>query len=220
MITETRLTGPAHYPDQGSKPPLIGRFLQFIGMWVTLPGRKVIDRLMKKHSGFTLIEVVITLAVIAVLVALTVPSFRGTIQNNRATAQANELVSALNLARGESIKRGAPVTVCASTNTVSATPTCSGVNDWATGWVAFTDNNATGAPSVGTVLQVWEPLEGNPTLASGGGTATPFVRFAASGRVTPTTMFTLTLPDCTGNQRRQIDVAPMGRVSVNSMACP
>lgn len=174
---------------------------------------------MKTFTGFTLVELVITLAVVALLVALTVPSFRSTVQNNRATAQSNKLVTALNLARGESVKRGLPVTVCASTDTGSATPTCSGVNDWSTGWFVFTDNNVTGAPSVGTVLKVWEPLEGNPTLVASGA-ATPFVRYAASGQVTPATTFTLTLPDCTGTQRRSIDVAVMGRVSVNPLACP
>lgn len=175
---------------------------------------------MKKNSGFTLIELVITLAVVALLVALTLPNFRSLIQNNRATAQANQLVTALNLARGESIKRGTAVSVCASTNTASAAPTCSGVNDWATGWLVFTDNSAAGSPSVNTVLRVWESLEGSPTLTSGGGSATSFVRFAASGLVNPTTTFTLTLPDCTGEQKREIDVAAMGRVSVNPTACP
>lgn len=66
--------------------------------------------------GFTLIELVITVSIAAIVLAAAIPSFREIIQNNRITAQANELVTAFNLARSEAIKRGVRARACASTN--------------------------------------------------------------------------------------------------------
>ncbi len=91
-------------------------------------------------KGFTLIELMVTLAVAAILLTVGVPSFRATVENNRLTTAANELVSALNLARSEAIKRGVRVTVCKSAD--GATCTTSG--DWEQGWIVFVDLNGDG----------------------------------------------------------------------------
>lgn len=68
---------------------------------------------MKRESGFTLIELVVTIAVAAILMAVAIPSFRGTLQNNRMTTQANEFVTAFNMARSEAIRRAQNVIICA-----------------------------------------------------------------------------------------------------------
>ena len=54
------------------------------------------------------------------------------------------MVTAFNLARMEAIRRGTPVSVCASADQAS----CSGANDWASGWIVFTDANGSGNPTV------------------------------------------------------------------------
>ncbi|WP_448478983.1 GspH/FimT family pseudopilin [Pseudoxanthomonas mexicana] len=77
------------------------------------------------EGGFTLIELVITLAVLAIIVTLALPAFTALINGNRLTAQANELVADLQSARMEAIKRNRPVTLCPSADNV----TCSG-GDW------------------------------------------------------------------------------------------
>ena len=77
-----------------------------------------------------MLELMIGIAVFAVLVGLGVPSFFEIINNNRTTTQANELVAALNLARSESVKRGNPVSVCSS----SVLRRCSVVTS---GWSLF-----------------------------------------------------------------------------------
>ena len=70
-------------------------------------------------NGFTLLELMTAIAVMAVLLSVGVPSFIQIVRNNRITAQTNEMVAALNIARSESIKRGIPVSVCSSTDGTS-----------------------------------------------------------------------------------------------------
>lgn len=87
--------------------------------------------------GFTLIELMVTIAVLAVIVALATPSFAGIINSNRLATASNELLTSLQLARMEAVRRNAPVVVCASENAESASPSCT-AGDWGQ-WVTFVD---------------------------------------------------------------------------------
>jgi len=172
---------------------------------------------MKSENGFTLIELMITLVLAAILLTLAVPSFRQTIQNNRITTQVNEMVTAFNLARTEAIRQGSPVSVCASADQA----TCSGANNWATGWIVFTDTNAVGNPVISNLIRVWGTLPGNPAVSETGGAT--FVRYQSNGTtgvLVPFT-FTHTIPDCSGMQQRSISITAAGRVGgVTKTACP
>ena len=171
----------------------------------------------RKHTGFTLIELMVVLAIAAILATLAVPSFRSTIQNNRVATQANELVSTLQLARGEAVKRGLWVTVCISTDQA----TCTGTN-WASGWIAFVDVNSTGNVDAGdTLLKVSGVLDGGSTLTSNGFTNATRVQYQPSGFSSGSAgTFTLSIPGCTGNEVRAINVASTGRVGTTRTACP
>jgi len=77
----------------------------------------MLRRAMKaKQTGFTLIELMFTIVVLAVLLGIGVPNFRDFIRNSRMTAAANDLLADLNLARSEAVKRRVPVTLCKSTD--------------------------------------------------------------------------------------------------------
>src|SRR5690606_39053909 len=89
----------------------------------------------RRSHGVTLIEMMVTLAVAAILLAAAVPSFTSLIQNNRAATQVNDFVTAVHAARGEAIKRGMPVTLCASNNQQG----CNAGSTWSNGWVVFED---------------------------------------------------------------------------------
>jgi type IV fimbrial biogenesis protein FimT len=69
-------------------------------------------RIARRTSGFTLIELMITITVASVLLAIAVPSFNGMIVSNRVSTQANEFVAAINFARSEAIKRNTSMTMC------------------------------------------------------------------------------------------------------------
>ncbi len=72
-----------------------------------------------KQTGFTLIELMFTIIVLAVLLGIGVPNFRDFIRNSRMSSAANDLVTDFNLARSESVKRRVPVTLCKSQNGTS-----------------------------------------------------------------------------------------------------
>jgi prepilin-type N-terminal cleavage/methylation domain-containing protein len=96
-------------------------------------------RIEARQRGFTLVELLVTLAVFAILVGLAAPQLRTLLIRRTVSSQAESLSAGLRLARSEAIKRGQYVTMCASNNAESATPTClaNGASDWGSGWIVF-----------------------------------------------------------------------------------
>ena len=87
---------------------------------------------MKTQTGFTIIELMITMAVAGILLAVALPSYRDQIKNNCLTTNVNALVTSLQMARSEATKRRATVSVSAS-NSGDAT------NEWGLGWTVWED---------------------------------------------------------------------------------
>jgi len=130
----------------------------------------------KNNAGFTLIELMVTVSIAAILIGMAIPSFTDTIASNRLTANANEMVTALNFARSEAIKRGTQVTIAR----------LSGTNKkWESGWQVFVDingdgilddtspstpcetNASTGSPTEDCLLRNYDVLPNGYTLRSG-----------------------------------------------------
>lgn len=170
---------------------------------------------MKKTLGFTLVELMVTLAVGIIILGVGIPAFTGLMASNRATGYANEFVGALRLARSEAVKRGEGVTLCASNGDNTA---CSGT-DWQNGWLVFTDPDDDRAYTAGTdtLIRVWQAPEGGASFNA----ATPAsIRFLASGeRSGEVSDFAFEMDDCSGNQARTISVSKMGRTQVTHSAC-
>ena len=88
--------------------------------------------------GFTLIELLITIAILAIVLALGLPSLREFLIRNQVSSISSEFSSDVSRTRIEAISRNSCVTMCSSTNTNSAAPSCSTAgNNWQTGWIIF-----------------------------------------------------------------------------------
>jgi len=95
-------------------------------------------------AGFTLIELMVTLAVVALLVAITVPSWNGFVGRAVVDAASGELAADLALARSESVRRQTAISVCAGALSGGAA-SCSGSGNWGNGRVVWcTDSSASG----------------------------------------------------------------------------
>jgi len=94
---------------------------------------------MKKISGFTLVELLITLGVVAIITSIGAPSLRQFIQNAKINTATNELVSALHVARSQAIRQAGFACVCASETASDAIPVCLASNNWEKGLIAFFD---------------------------------------------------------------------------------
>ncbi|WP_197023893.1 GspH/FimT family pseudopilin [Microbulbifer sp. HZ11] len=172
-----------------------------------------------RQRGLTLIELMITLAVLAVIVAIAVPNFNTMIQNNRSLSLGEELASALNYARSEAVKRSTRVTLCGSTDGSA----CNGA--WTDNWIVVLDTAATddaAAPVVANanaVLRFWEAPDNNASLTASQGGATPtFVRFTRKGTLGRSANGAVTLnasfSGCSSNSARQVTVGPAGMLNM------
>ena len=129
--------------------------------------------------GFTLIELMITLAIFAVLSAIAVPQFTSMINNQRVKVAVGDLHASLTFARSEAIKRSAFVGVCAKTDDSSG---CQNSSDWARGWIVFLDADGNGLP--GAVSDILKRQEAIPTVTLTGTNSN--VSYTRDGRLRAT----------------------------------
>lgn len=102
------------------------------------------------ERGFTLLELMVVVIVLALLLAIALPTFEATINNNRLAGASNELMASIQTARMEAVRRNQRAAVCLSDNAKSAAPTCatSDIN----GWITFVDANKNGTFNAGDTL--------------------------------------------------------------------
>ena len=141
----------------------------------------------KNIQGFTLIELIVTLAVFSVLVAIAAPSFNAFTDSSRRASEVNNISGALSYARSEAIKRNSTVSVCARTSTVGA-ETCSAVvatDEWQHGWMIFDDTDADGVLDAGeTLLRLFGPISNGSVISETSGNAPLAITFRGSGFIT------------------------------------
>jgi len=184
--------------------------------------RKIMHNQPEHSFGFTLMELMVTIAIAGILLGVAIPSFTSIISSNRLTTYANELVTALNLARSEAIKRGVRITLCKSTNGNS----CTAGNDWSQGWITFTDqnNNAAYDSATETLLRV-QTKSANATIIGNTNVAN-YISYIATGqtKLTSGAFQAGTIKVCddrTGNVGINIVLNSVGRMSTRrNISCP
>lgn len=155
----------------------------------------------RAQRGFTLLELMVTIAILAILLAIGVPSFTAYIESSRATATANELLYYTQLTRSEAVKRNSAVTLCPTADQ----ETCATDSVWTQGWLVIAGSE---------VIRVQSAIPGNMTL-----TLNPTltqITLTAVGTTANATDFSLTI----GAQTRCISLLTSGKADVSQGDCP
>lgn len=103
--------------------------------------------LLRYSRGFTLVEMFIALVALSILLSVSLPSFRDTVEDVNTNARVKELITSLSLARSEAVKRGENIHVCAANN--AGTDCAAG--QWSLGWIVFEDVNGDADGSAGSI---------------------------------------------------------------------
>jgi len=178
-----------------------------------------------KQTGVTLTELLVVLAIAAILAGLAIPGFASLVHSSRLSAATNELLVSLHLARGEAIKRNARTVICISANGSA----CATGGGWHQGWLVFHDANNNAALDSGeSVINARLALPDSIRL-TGNSTVSKYISYAPSGGTKSVTgafqAGTLTVcnvADASGAARRVV-ISSTGRprvARVTLASCP
>lgn len=171
------------------------------------------------ERGFTLVELLVTISVMAILLVIAVPSFTDVTLGSKLSSYANSLAASAYLARSEAIKTNNSATLCVSSNGTSCA-----AGGWEQGWIVFRDPNKNAAVDAGeAVIQVQAALPTGMKVAADTG-ATSFI-FSPTGVSSFLSDTTLTVCRATpaGSQERVVTIRATGRPDVKKTAtgiCP
>ena len=172
-----------------------------------------------RSAGFTLIELMIAVAIMGILISIAAPSMRDMLINNRVQGVSSDLVADLSLARGTAAAKGQRVTICQSTDSA----TCTGGSTWQGGWIVFVDGNSNGTfePASDTLVKAREATNTNLTVApynasstalTSANTSTTSVRLRPSGTTTVSAAIGFRICQ-SGFVYRDVLISTLGRVS-------
>lgn len=158
-----------------------------------------------RNGGFTLIEMMIVLAIVAVLLVLVPPGMSQLSLNTNLKSYSHEMLSSVYLSRSEAIKRNTPVTLCVSTDGA----TCAGAGDWEQGWIVLATD--------GTVIKNQQAITtGYRMTGSATAPGNHTMVFQPSGAASTSSIITICRKTpAVGNWEREVRVSATGRARVS-----
>ena len=167
------------------------------------------------RAGFTVVELMVTIAILAILLGIAAPSLRDFVLNTRLTGQANDLLGDLMLARSEAVKRDLPVSLCGKKN--NGDTACGEDPKWGGGWFVVVDTNGNGKMDDGALpMKAGDTLGGGNTLINNApGSSKGAVTFSPTGTASSGAT-TLTICDERG-QGRLVSLNKLGQASVSKI---
>lgn len=172
----------------------------------------------KTARGFTLIEMLVTVAVLVVLVVAVGPSFVEALRSNRVQTQSSALFTALVLTRSEAVKRNHSVILCKSGDGA----TCTTGGNWEQGWLIYPDkDNDASKDSDEAVIRAYGALGGGSTLRTGALYANRVI-FRSDGTVSAQDSFRICGADGEAAKARKITINATGRpyTELGTGSCP
>lgn len=163
--------------------------------------------------GFTLVELIVTLAIGAVLISIAVPPMTEMLNTQKANSTVNALFTSLNHARSEAIKRNARAVLCKSATGLS----CTSGGGWEQGWILFHDANNNAALDAGEVVVHQQGPTTQGTRLTGNAPVADYVSYGPSGSAKLTSggfqagTFTLCLASMSSTAVRRIVLSGTGR---------
>ncbi len=135
------------------------------------------------YSGYTLIEILVSLAIVAIMAGMAASPLASIIESTRLENRISDLLTTMHLARSEAVTRNSRVTICKINPSASTTACDTGVG-WDSGWIVFVDSDADGVADSGeTVLQTYMGMGSNITVTPTTGFAN-FISYRPSGSST------------------------------------
>lgn len=169
--------------------------------------------LKKTGGGFTLIELMLTLLIASIILAIAVPGLASLVDNNRLQTGAQNLFSALMLTRTEALKRNREVIMCKSDDGVDC-DTGTGTN-WEQGWLVYVDADDGGDVDADEILNVHGPFNGGLTLRVSGSDFDDQIAYGTDGSASGAGTFILCNQDGDTNNAREVQIALTGRPKMN-----
>jgi len=173
-----------------------------------------------KRRGFTLVELLVVLAVGSILLAIAVPGYGFLVEVGRLSAATNELVAAMHFARSESIKRGVRISLCTTSSPTAAVPVCDPTANWHQGWLVFEDGGTRGVLDQQDVLlrvgqdDLWRDISVTPSNFS------HHISYLSNGMSQgPNNLGNGKLVLCLQHMERQIVVSVTGRIRLVTGNC-
>lgn len=177
-----------------------------------------------RRSGFTLVELIITIALVAILASLALPSMQTTLRRNQVNTEVNRLLADLLYARNEAVTRSRVVTVCRSSNQTGCGG--GGAGQYDVGWMTYmaTGPRIAYSNSVGfELLRVGDAAGGNVQIRAAGAQAPAFISYLPSGRVEPVVPGPVVLSVCynglstTEVPGKRLTITTSGKASVSEL---